>query len=190
MPAALMEAGPRAASREVGRLVEAFGRANVARGAVGPRGPARHGAQRRAGASRRRVGGRRGGHQQRALRHAGRLPAGHHAGRRAGAPAPGRAGGLAAPRPRRPACAPAPSRRRRFARWPGVVERAGELGPGLRLRPAPGGATPARLPRPRGDGRAGLPAPAGDRGGHGALRATARPSGCRAPGSRSSTSSR
>ena len=30
VPAALMEAGPRAASREVGRLVEAFGRANVA----------------------------------------------------------------------------------------------------------------------------------------------------------------
>jgi error-prone DNA polymerase len=30
VPAALMDAGPRAASREVGRLVEAFGRANVA----------------------------------------------------------------------------------------------------------------------------------------------------------------
>jgi len=30
VPAALMEAGPRAASREVGRLVDAFGRANVA----------------------------------------------------------------------------------------------------------------------------------------------------------------
>jgi error-prone DNA polymerase len=30
VPAALMEAGPRAASKEVGRLVEAFGRANVA----------------------------------------------------------------------------------------------------------------------------------------------------------------
>src|SRR5580692_3824038 len=30
VPAALMEAGPRAASREVGRLVEAFGRGNVA----------------------------------------------------------------------------------------------------------------------------------------------------------------
>ena len=65
-------------------------------GAVGPRRPARHGTQRRAGPSRRRVGRRRRGHQQRALRHAGRLPAGHHARRRAGAPAAGRAGGLAA----------------------------------------------------------------------------------------------
>src|SRR5271154_5961564 len=58
-------------------------------GAVGPRGPARHGAQRRAGPSRRRVGRRRRGDQQRALRHPGRLPAGHPARRRAGAPAPG-----------------------------------------------------------------------------------------------------
>ena len=157
-------------------------------GAVGPRGPARHGAQRRAGASRRRVGRRRRGHQQRALRHAGRVPARHHARRRAGAPSPGRARGLAAVGPgglpaRRGRAVPAlrPLARRGRAR-----RRAGA---GLRLRPAPRGAAAARLPRPRGHGRAGLPAPAGDRGGAGALRAARRPSGCRARGSRSSTSS-
>ena len=147
-------------------------------GAVGPRGPAGHGAQRRAGPPRRRVGRRRRGHQQRALRHAGRLPARHHARRGAGAPPAGRAGGLAAlgsgglPALRRragPALRPLArrgrARRRARAR--------------LRLRPAPGGAAAARLPRPGGNGRAGLPAPAGDRGCAGALRAARGRAGAR-----------
>ncbi len=149
VPAALMEAGPRAASREVGRLVERV-RARQRRGrAVGPRGPARHGAQRRAGPPGRRVGRRRRGHQQRALRHAGRLPPGHHARRGAGAPPAGRAGGLAAlgpgglpalRRPSRPGASPA---------GPAWSSGRPSSGAGLRLRPAPGRAAAARLPRPR-----------------------------------------
>ena len=46
---------------------------------------------------------------------------------------------------------------RRFARWPGVVDRAAEIGDGLRLRPAPGRPSPARLSRPRRLRRAALP---------------------------------
>ncbi len=138
--------------------------------AVGPRGPGRHGAQRRPGPPGRGVGGRRRGHQQRALRHPGRVPLGHHALGGAGAPAPGRAGGLAALGPRG---LPAFGGRAVAALRP--LARCGRAGgrarAGLRLRPAPGGAAAARLPGARGHGRAGLPAPAGDRGGAGALRA-------------------
>jgi hypothetical protein len=54
--AALMEAGPRAASEEVGRLIEAVRAPQRGRRAVGPRGPARHRPQRRAGPAGRRVG--------------------------------------------------------------------------------------------------------------------------------------
>ncbi len=96
VPAALMDAGPRAASREVGRLVDAFGRANVALELWDhgdPLDTARNDALAHLAVE---WGRRRRGHQQRALRHAGRVPARHHARRRAGAPPAGRAGGLAA----------------------------------------------------------------------------------------------
>ena len=77
------------------------------RGAVGPRGPARLGPQRRPG----RAGGpsRRGlrGHRQRPLRHTRPPPAGHRAGRGAGPPQPRRARPLAAGRRWPPTCAPA-----------------------------------------------------------------------------------
>ena len=64
-----------------------------------------------------------GGDQQRALRHAGRLPAGHRARRGAGPAAARRARGLAAPASAHlPASAARPSSARRFARWPGVVD--------------------------------------------------------------------
>ena len=47
--------------------------------------------------------------------------------------------------------------RRRFARWPGVVDRAGELGDRAGLRPSSRRAEPAALLDARGDGRAVLP---------------------------------
>ena len=42
-----------------------------------------------------------------------------------------------------------PSRHRRFARWPGAVERTVEIARGVRVRPAARGAEPARLPGAR-----------------------------------------
>ena len=80
---------------------------------------------------------------------------------------------------------------RRFARWPGVVERAAELGRGLRLRPAAGRPPPARLPGARrATTSSGYLRRAGDRGAV-PRRATGpgAPSGCRGPGPRSTTSS-
>ena len=178
VPAALMDAGPRAASREVGRLVDSVRTRQRRTGAVGPRGPPRHGAQRRAGASRRHLGRRRRGDQQRALRDAGRVPARHHARRGAGAPAPGRARGLAAVGPDR-----LPALRRRAVPALRPLARCGRARrrarAGLRVRPAPGRAAAAGLPRARGHGRAGLSAPAGDRGRDGALRAARRRAGAR-----------
>ena len=67
-------------------------------------------------------------HQQRPLRHAGPAPPGHRARRRAGPAQPGRARPVAAGGGRRPPALAAPSRRRRFARYPGVVELAAEIG--------------------------------------------------------------
>jgi error-prone DNA polymerase len=40
--------------------------------------------------------------------------------------------------------------RRRFARWPGVVDRAAELATALRLRPSSGRAQPAPFATPAG----------------------------------------
>jgi len=97
------------------------------RRAVGPRRPARHGAQRRAGPARCRGRGPNRCHQQRPLRHAGRLPAGHHPCRRAGtAPLAELEGWL----PSGPAAClrSGDEQRRRFARWPGAVDQAAELG--------------------------------------------------------------
>ena len=78
---------------------------------------------------------------------------------------------------------------RRFARYPGVVERAGELAPGLRVRPRLVAPEPAAVPVPDGPRRDVVPA-AAHRGGRDAT-ATARgtPSGSRARGRRSTTSS-
>ena len=74
-----------------------------------------------------------------------------------------------------PACAGAHLRSgdeqaRRFARWPGAVERAAELGPGLRLRPAAGGPAAPAVPVPRRPQRDGLPPPPHRRGRRAALR--------------------
>jgi error-prone DNA polymerase len=127
VPAALMEAGPRAASREVGRLVERFGRANVAVELWDhgdPLDTARNDALALLAAE--------WGVDAVATNNV------HYA-----TPAGFRlATTLAAIRARRPLAelegwlpsAPAACLRssgeqlRRFARWPGVVERAGELG--------------------------------------------------------------
>ena len=127
VPAALMDAGPRAASREVGRLVEAFGRANVALELWDhgdPLDTARNDALARLAVE--------WGVDAVATNNV------HYA-----TPAGFRlATTLAAVRARRPLAelegwlpsAPAACLRsaaeqsRRFARWPGVVERAAELG--------------------------------------------------------------
>ncbi len=76
-----------------------------------------------------------------------------------------------------PACAGAHLRSgdeqaRRFARWPGAVERAAELGPSLCLRPEPGRTTAAALPLSRRPHRDAVPPPPGHRGRHPPLRAT------------------
>ena len=179
VPAALMEAGPRAASREVGRLVDAFGRANVALELWDhgdPLDTARNDALARLAVE--------WGVDAVATNNVHyATPAGFRlattlAAVRARRPA-GRAGGLAA---LGPGGLPALGRRagpalRPLARRGRARRRARAR---LRLRPAPGGAAAARLPRPRGHGRAGLPAPAGDRGG--ARRATGRPDAERVPG--------
>ena len=103
---------------------------------------------------------RRRRHQQRALRHAGPPPARHRAGRGAGPPQPRRARRLAARRRRRPPARRASSRPRRFARYPGVVERAAELGLELRVRPPAGRARTCRpYPVPRRARRDAVPAP-------------------------------
>ena len=176
VPAALMEAGPRAASREVGRLVDAFGRANVAVELWDhgdPLDTARNDALALLAAE--------WGVDAVATNNV------HYA-----TPAGFRlATTMAAIRARRPLAelegwlpsAPAACLRgaaeqhRRFARWPGVVERAAELGLAcafdLRL-------VAPRLPdfpTPGRHGRAGLPAPPGDRGGDHPVRPAARRAG-------------
>ena len=187
VPAALMDAGPRAASREVGRLVDAFGRANVALELWDhgdPLDTARNDALARLAVE--------WGVDAVATNNV------HYA-----TPAGFRlATTLAAVRARRPLAelegwlpsAPAACLRsaaeqaRRFARWPGVVERAAELGRAC--------AFDLRLVAPR---LPDFPVPAGmdeqgylrqlvTEGAHGALRAAREPSGCPAPGSSSSTS--
>ena len=178
VPAALMDAGPRAASREVGRLVDAFGRANVALELWDhgdPLDTARNDALAHLAVE--------WGVDAVATNNV------HYA-----TPAGFRlATTLAAVRARRPLAelegwlpsAPAACLRsaaeqaRRFARWPGVVGARRRARARLRLRPAPRRAAAARLPRPRGHGRAGLPAPAGDRGRDGALRAARGRAGAR-----------
>ena len=177
VPAALMDAGPRAASRELGRLVDAFGRANVALELWDhgdPLDTARNDALAHLA-----VEWSVDAVATNNVHYA--TPAGFRL-----------ATTLAAVRARRPLAelegwlpsAPAACLRsaaeqaRRFARWPGVVAR-GRARAGLRLRPAPRRAPAAGLPRARGHGRAGLPAPAGDRGRDGALRAARRRAGAR-----------
>ena len=188
--AALMEAGPRAASDEVGRLIERFGRAQRGRRAVGPRGPTRHGPQRRAWPL---LAAEWGVDAVATNNVHYATPAGFRL-----------ATTLAAIRARRPlaelegwlpsapsACLRGPAEQlRRFARWPGVVDRAGELGLAcafdLRL-------VAPRLPDfpvPAGMDEQSYLRRAGDRGAR--SNATGRPttSGCRERGTRSSTSSR
>ena len=127
VPAALMEAGPRAASRELGQLVEAFGRSNVAVELWDhgdPLDTARNDALARLA-----VGSGVDAVATNNVHYA--TPAGFRL-----------ATTMAAIRARRPLAelegwlpsAPAACLRgageqlRRFARWPGVVERAGEIG--------------------------------------------------------------
>ena len=178
VPAALMDAGPRAASREVGRLVDAFGRANVALELWDhgdPLDTARNDALAHLAVE--------WGVDAVATNNV------HYA-----TPAGFRlATTLAAVRARRPLAElegwlpSAPAACLRSARRAGPalrpLARRGRARrrarARLRLRPAPGRAAAARLPRPRGHGRAGLPAPAGDRGGHGALRAARGRAGAR-----------
>ncbi len=128
VPTALTAAGPAAAARELDRLVEAFGRENVAVELWDhgdPLDTARNDALAQLAVSQ---GPGHGGHQQRPLRH--RRPGGRW-------PPPwppcgpgGRWPSSTAGFPRRP---PPISRsgveqERRFARWPGAVARAAELG--------------------------------------------------------------
>ena len=128
VPAALMEAGP-AGGLPGGGAPRRRVRSRQRRGgAVGPRRPARHGAQRRAGAPGRRVGGRRRGHQQRALRHAGAGSGSPPRSPPCGRAAPWPSSRDGCPRPRSACLRSAAEQSRRFARWPGVVERAAELG--------------------------------------------------------------
>ena len=77
---------------------------------------------------------------------------------------------------------------RRFARYPGVVERAAELGPGLRLRPGPGGAQPAALAHPRGHTEMSWLRHLTEEGGVRPLRARATRPAIPGPGPRSTTS--
>ena len=83
-------------------------------------------------------------HQQRALRGARPAPAGHRAGRGPGPAQPRRDGRLAARR-RHAHLRSGAEMAARFARFPGAVQRAAELGAGLLVRPAPGGPAAARL---------------------------------------------
>ena len=190
MPAALTAAGPAAAGRELDRLVDAFGRDNVAV-ELWDHGDPLDTARNDALAELAVAPGRRpGGHQQRPLRH-----------RRPGArwPPPWPRCGPGAPstsstagcRPRPPpTCARGPSRRRRFARYPGAVARAAELGRAcafdLRLV-APG--LPA-FPVPAGHDEQTWLVELADRGATGRYGPPATPSGCPGPGPRSTTSSR
>ncbi len=174
------------------RLSELVGRLRAQqrrRRAVRPRRPARLGAQRRAG----RAGGHRrrgaGGDVQRPLRHPGRPPPGGGAGRGARPALPRRDGRLAAGRPRRP---PALGGRAGPALrpLPGGGRAGRRARPGARLRPPPGGAracppSPSRRVATRwatcaGWSKTGPPIATGRAG----------RSGCRAPGRRSTTSSR
>ena len=137
VPAALRGRRPGAPpARELDRLVDAFGRDRV-RSSCGttatrstPPATTRSPSSPRRG----RVDVRR--HQQRALRHPRAAPARHRARRGAGPAQPRRDRRLAARRRPAPTCAPAPSRPGASPRYPGAVERAAELGPGVRLRPA------------------------------------------------------
>ena len=72
--------------------------------------------------------------------------------------------------------------RRRFARWPGVVERAAELGRRVRVRPPPGGAASPRLPGARRAHRADLAGRAGPPGRHRPVRAPGGRAGARGVG--------
>ena len=166
----------------------AFGRDQRGRRAVGPRRPARLGPQRRPG---------------RAGRPPRRRPASPPT--TSTTPRPARrplATALAAVRARRsldeldgwlPAAGGAHLRSgaeqaRRFARYPGVVERAAELGPGVRLRPAAGGAAPPAVPVPRRPRRDELPAASSSSEGAAAPLRPAGPSDARRLAARSTTS--
>ncbi len=63
---------------------------------------------------------------------------------------------------------------RRFARYPGVVERAADPGPGVRLRPGPGGAQPPAVAGPARAHRDELAATPDRRGWHPPVRASPR----------------
>ncbi len=178
VPAALMDAGPRAASREVGRLVEAFGRDNVVLELWDhgePVDTARNDALARLAVE--------WGVDAVATNNV------HYA-----TPAGFRlATTLAAVRARRPLAElegwlpPAPvaclrsaaEQSRRFARWPGVVERAAELGRACAFDLRLVAPKLPDFPVPGGNGRAGLPVPAGGRGRDGALRTTGGRAGAR-----------
>ncbi len=128
VPAALVADGPAAARRELLRLVDAFGRDRVLVELWDhgdPLDSARNDALVEiAHRERRRVRG----DQQRPLRHPRATQAGHGA-RRGARPAQPRPDRPVAPR-RRPAptCARGAEQARRFRRYPGVVERAAEIG--------------------------------------------------------------
>ena len=151
---ALVDDGPAAAGRELARLVEVFGREHVAVELWDhgdPLDSARNDALVGAGRARR---GRRGRHQQRALRHPGPPPAGHRAGRGAGPAQPRRDGRLAAGLGRRPTCARGPSRPAASPATRAWSSGPPQLGRELRLRPGARRPRPAALPvpaRPRRD---------------------------------------
>ena len=133
------------------------------RRAVGPRRPARFGAQRRPGRAGGQGGGRDGRHQQRPLRGAGPAPAGHGHGRGAGPAQPRRDRRLASGRGH----LPSPFRRRASQAVPALPRRrraGGRARTGLRLRSQAGRPRAAALPVPRRPGRDGLPPAAGRAG--------------------------
>ena len=121
--------GPAAAARELGRLVERLRPRPRGRRAVGPRRPARLGPQRRPGRAGRPGRGRPRRHQQRALRHA--RPAGRWPPRwpRCGPGAASTSSTAGCPAAAGAHLRSGAEQARRFARYPGVVERAAELGP-------------------------------------------------------------
>ena len=89
-----------------------------------------------------------------------RPPAGHRAGRGAGPAQPRRARPLAAGRRPAPTCARGPSRPAASPATPAWSRRPAEIGPGVRLRPAPWWPPSCRRsPCPDGLDRDGVPAP-------------------------------
>ncbi len=147
----------RTAARPVDRRLRAGRRGG---GTLGPRRPARRGAQRRPRPSGAVARHRAHRHQQRPLRHTGTLASRHRHGGRAGTPPSDRARGVASPRRRGP-----PALRDRAGTTVRPVARSGGTGggtgSGVRVRPPSGGAQIARVCGAAGPHRADLAGGAG-----------------------------